>query len=104
MLADDPHVRLPSHKGGGSLRRMRMDGVFHIWLIAKRADGTIVYIHNWTIELWAVTELDDGGHPCLKSAWSWKWGGPTVASSGPGPGSATPVLTGKTANELRKPC
>lgn len=104
MLADDPHVKLPSHKDGGTLRRMRMDGVFHIWLIAKRADGTIVYIHNWTIELLAVTELDDGGHPCLKSAWSWKWGGPTVASSGPGPGSATAVLTGKTANELRKPC
>lgn len=103
-LADNPFVKLPSHKDGGTLRRMRIDGVFHIWLIAKPATGPIVFIHSWDIALWVVTELADDGHPCSESAWNWKFNGTKVTASGPGKGSATPVLTGKTANELQKPC
>jgi len=61
-----------------------------VLLTAKRADGTIVYIHHWDIELWVVTELADNGHPCLKSAWDWKHNGTNVKSSGPGPGTPGP--------------
>lgn len=104
LLGDDPHVTLASHKDGGTLRRMRMDGLFHIWLVAKRPDGTLKYIHHWDIELWVVTELDEGGHPCLKTAWSWKHDGTRLKGSGPGMGSATPALTGDVANKKRRDC
>lgn len=103
-LADNPLVKLPSHKHGGTLRRMRIDGVFHIWLIAKPAVGPVVFIHHWDIAPWVVTELADNGHPCSNSAWSWKFNGTRVTGKGPGKGSATPVLTGRTANTLKKPC
>jgi len=103
-LADNPFVKLPSHKDGGTLRRMRIDGVFHIWLIAKPATGPIVFIHSWDIALWVVTELADNGHPCNQSAWNYKFNGTKVTASGPGKGSATPMLTGQTANNLKQPC
>ncbi len=103
-LADNPIVELPSRKDGGTLRRMRIDGIFHIWLIAKPATGPIVFIHNWTIRCWVVTELNDQGDPCSRTAWDWISDGNSVLASSPGRGTATPVLSGKTANDLQQPC
>jgi hypothetical protein len=102
-MADNPFVKLPSHQGKYPLRRMRIDGIFNVWLIAQMANKPPVFIHNWSIECWVVAILDDAGHPCSKSAWV-TYDMKSVKSSGPGRGSATPVLTGATANTLKAPC
>jgi hypothetical protein len=103
LMADSPLVKLKARKAGASLRRMRIDGIFHTWLIAQAPNRPVVFIHHWNIQGWVVAELNDDADPCNVSGWR-KMNMNQVLSSGPGQGSATPVLTGKTANELKKPC
>ena len=112
-LADNPFVKLPSHQTLPSknkkkpkkvpLRRMRIDGIYHIWLIAQAPGNPPVFIHNWNIECWVVAILNEDAHPCSASAWA-TFDMKSLKSSGPGIGSATPVLTGGTANTLKSPC
>jgi hypothetical protein len=112
-LADNPFVKLPSHQTLPTkkkkkpkkvpLRRMRIDGIFHVWLIAQAPGNPPVFIHNWSIECWVVAILNEDGDPCSKSAWA-TFDMKSLKSSGPGMGSATPVLTGATANTLKVPC
>jgi hypothetical protein len=114
-ISDTPLIRLPTgqnmkcidnlyNRPEWWLRRMRIDGIFHLWLIAKVGNGPPIYIHNWTIQDFVVTQLTDDGDPCNIGAWQGPWGKPTVTSSGPGRGSATPVLTGDIANNLQTNC
>jgi hypothetical protein len=112
-LADHPYVKLPSgqnvkNKGGVDrpewpLRRMRIDGIFHTWLVAQAPKGPLVYIHHWSFQCWVVAELNDDADPCNKSGWQ-KMNMNKIIASGPGKGSATPVLTGGVANDLKKKC
>jgi hypothetical protein len=102
-MADSPKVRLQARQGAGQLRRMRIDGIFHTWLIAQLPNRPPVFIHHWTIQGWVVAVLSDLADPCNVSEWK-KMNMNQVLSSGPGKGSASPVLTGKTANELKTPC
>lgn len=111
LLSDTPWVRLPSgqnikcidnlyDRAEWQLRRLRFDGTFHIWLIAKVKGGPPVYIHNWTIKPWVVFELDDKADPCNSGRWVKLVDDKPVTSKGPGQGSATPVLTGKVPAEM----
>lgn len=112
-LTDSPFVKLPSRQGstrtregdqgGNPLRRMRIDGVFHVWFVAQPPGGSLVYVHHWTIACWVVATLNDDADPCNKLGWQ-KSDMKSVVSSGPGKGSATPVLTGPPANDLKQPC
>jgi hypothetical protein len=104
-LEDNPLVSLPSRDASGApLRRMRMDGVFHTWLIAQVGSGPPIYIHNWTIENWVVAELKENADPCNVTGWNLPMDMKKVSSKGPGKGSATPVLTGDVAKKQKKDC
>lgn len=102
-MFDNPHVALPTHKGGGVLRRVRIDGVFNVWLVAKPPTGPLVFIHHWVIDALAVAVLPDDADPCNFSQWNVLLGGrnTAVTARGPGQGPATPVLTGTCANATR---
>lgn len=111
LLSDTPWVRLPSGQNikcidnlydrpEWQLRRLRIDGIFHIWLIARVKNGPPVYIHNWTIKPWVVYELNENADPCHSGGWVKVVDEKPVTSKGPGQGSATPVLTGKVPAEM----
>jgi hypothetical protein len=111
LMSDTPWVRLPSgqnikcvdnlyNRPDWQLRRLRIDGIFHVWLIAKVKNGPPVYIHNWTISDWVVFELNDEADPCHSGGWAKVADEKTVTSKGPGQGSAKPVLTGKVPAEM----
>jgi len=112
-LTDSPLVTLPSrqestatpegHKGGNPLRRMRIDGVFNVWLVAQVPGRPLVFVHNWTIQCFVVAMLKDDADPCHLLGWQIA-NMTKVTSSGPGKGSADPVLTGATANSLKTRC
>lgn len=112
-LADHPYVVLPSgqnvqNKGGVDrpqwpLRRMRIDGIFHTWLIAQPPSGAPVYIHHWSFKCWVVAELADDADPCNRSGWT-KMDMKSLIASGPGKGSANPVTSGGIANDIKKRC
>ncbi len=104
IMFDNPHVALPTHHGEGVLRRLRIDGVFHMWLIAKRAKEPPVFIHHWTVDVLAVAVLPDNADPCNFSQWQVLTGGKnmSVTTKGPGQGPATPVLTGPCAKAARE--
>lgn len=113
LMSDAPWVSLPSGQNikcvdhlydrpEWSLRRLRIDGVFHVWLVAKVNGGAPIYIHHWTIKDWVVYELNDDADPCNKTGWVKLVDEKTVASKGPGKGSAAPVLTGKVPAEMDK--
>lgn len=87
-------------RGKFPLRRLRIDGIFHLWLVARLPSGSLVYLHNWNFQGWAVAELADDADPCNKQ---WQIANMNkLLSSGTGKGSATPVLTGGVANDLKK--
>lgn len=111
LISDSPWVRLASglnvkcidnlyNRPEWQLRRLRIDGTFHVWLIAKVKNGPPVYIHNWTISDWVVFELNDGADPCHSGGWMKVADEKKVISKGPLKGSATPVLTGKVPAEM----
>lgn len=112
-LVDTPHVTLPSGRklttkagvtrAAWPLRRMRIDGIFHTWLVARPAKGPIVFIHHWSFQCWVVADLNEDADPCNRTAWQ-KMNMNKLITNGPGKGSATPVLTGATANRLQRPC
>ncbi|HZF13972.1 MAG TPA: hypothetical protein VFE33_34700 [Thermoanaerobaculia bacterium] len=112
-FADHPYVKLPNGqnvvKTGGvdrpqwPLRRMRIDGIFHTWLVAQAPNSPLVYIHHWSFQCWVVSELSDDADPCNKTGWQ-TMNMNKLLTSGPGKGSATPVLTGGIANNLKKKC
>lgn len=113
-LIDNPLVRLPSGQNikkdkfgvdrpQWPLRRMRIDGLFHVWLVAQVGNASPIFIYNWSIECWVVALLNDDADPCNKTGWK-SMDMKSVKSKGPGKGTATPVLTGATANSLKKPC
>lgn len=106
-FADTPHLtKLKSRIGPRNqtkLQNIFLQGAFHIWLIARLPDGTIVFIHHWDVGLFARAMLNDGADPCSRSSYAVD-GGAFEAGNGPGKGSATPVLTGKCANTLAKSC
>jgi hypothetical protein len=111
LMSDTPWVLLPSGQNikcidnlydrpDWQLRRLRIDGIFHVWLIAKVRNGPPVYIHNWTIKDWVVFELNDGADPCHSGGWQRIADEKTVVSKGPGQGAATPKLNGKVPAEM----
>ena len=115
VMTDTPNVPLDARQntkqigpgaigGGNPLRRMRIDGIFHLWLVAKLPAGTLVFIHHWSIQCWVVAELTaDDADPCNKSQWQ-TMNMNKLITSGPGQGSATPVLTGDVANKKQVDC
>ena len=114
-MSDSPNVVLkarqktvevaPGVQGGGNpLRRLRIDGKFHLWLVAQPPKGPLVFIHNWSFQGWTVAELaSDLADPCNPSQWV-KMNMNQVITSGPGKGSASPVLTGDVANNAKTDC
>jgi hypothetical protein len=106
VLTDEPKLtRLPIFKGKFPLRRMRIDAVFHSWLIARhRSTGAVTFLHNWNITGNIVATLADDGHPLSHSAWTVLPGLLVPVDGGPGKGSFTPVLTGTCANDNAAPC
>ena len=113
LMSDTPWVSLPSGQNikcvdnlydrpEWLLRRLRIEGTFHIWLIAKAGNSAPVFIHNWTIKVSVVFDLKDDADPCNKSGWEKDSDEKTVVSNGPGLGSASPVQTGKVPAEMDK--
>ncbi len=115
VITDTPHVLLDARQnvrqigpgaigGGNPLRRMRLDGIYHLWLAAKLPAGSLVFIHHWSIQCWVVAELTaDDADPCNKTQWQ-TMNMNKLITSGPGQGSATPVLTGDVANKKQVDC
>ena len=103
IMGDSPRVELESHKGGAPLRRMRIDGIFHTWLIAQVPKKAPVFIHHWKMQGWVVADLNDDAEPCNISGWR-KMNMNKQLASGPGKGPANPVLTGDIANVAKKKC
>lgn len=95
----------PGVEGGGNpLRRLRIDGKFHLWLVAQPPKGSLVFIHHWSFQAWTVAELAaDDADPCNESQW-YKMNMNKLITSGPGQGSASPVLTGDVANKTKTDC
>jgi hypothetical protein len=81
---------------------MSIEGVFHIWLVAKAGNSAPVFIHNWTIKLSVVFDLKDDADPCNKTGWVKTSDEKTMVSKGPSLGSAKPVLTGNVPAEMEK--
>ncbi|HLJ27813.1 MAG TPA: DUF4157 domain-containing protein [Candidatus Angelobacter sp.] len=113
-LGDNPRVKLPSgqnvkNKAGVDrpqwpLRWMRIDGVFHTWLVAQSPKGAVTFIHHWSFQCYATAELtQDDADPCNTSQWKMVTNNKLI-SSGTGKGSATPALTGGVAGDLKKKC
>lgn len=114
-LTDTPNVVVPARQntiqiapgvqgGGNPLRRLRIDGNFHLWLVAKPPKGPLVFIHHWSFRCWVVAELGaDDADPCNTSQWV-KMNMNSLVASGPGAGSATAVLTGNVANKTKTDC
>ena len=113
LMSDTPWVSLPSGQNikcvdnlydrpEWQLRRMSIEGVFHIWLVAKAGNSAPVFIHNWTIKLSVVFDLKDDADPCNKTGWVKTSDEKTMVSKGPGLGSAKPVLTGNVPAEMEK--
>jgi hypothetical protein len=101
---DTPIVRRPSRKGGHALRRLRIDGDFHLWLIARsKKTGSVVYINNWDIAGNVVATIPDEAGPCNISQWQTS-GELSVTDNGPGQGASTPVLKGNCAADVKKDC
>jgi peptidoglycan hydrolase-like protein with peptidoglycan-binding domain len=105
VLVDTPNMpQLKSREPGkGNLQNIFFQGVFHVWLIARLPGGKLVFIHHWDIALFARAMLNAGADPCNISQWAVD-GGANDAGNGPGPGSASPALTGNCARTLAKPC
>lgn len=115
VMTDNPNVVVKARQktvqlargvrgGGNPLRRLRIDGKFHLWLVAQPLKGPLVFIHNWSFQAWTVAELAaDDADPCNASQWV-KMNMNSLISSGPGKGSATPVLTGAGANKTKTDC
>ncbi|HEX8489432.1 MAG TPA: DUF4157 domain-containing protein, partial [Chthoniobacterales bacterium] len=103
IMADSPRVELESHKGGASLRRMRIDGIFNTWLIAHQPKKPVVFIHHWKMQCWVVADLNEDADPCYLSGWK-KMNMNKPLGSGPGKGPDNPVLTGDIANVVKKKC
>jgi hypothetical protein len=97
-LFDNPYVVLDTHKGEGVLRRMRIDGKFHTWLVAIPPSKRPVFIHHWTIEALAVAVLPDDADPCNTAAWRVIMADIRDTAKGQGQGQVTPVLGGDCAN------
>jgi hypothetical protein len=115
VMTDSPNVVVkarqktvqlaPGVEGGGNpLRRLRIDGKFHLWLVAQPPKGPLVFIHHWSFQGWTVAELAaDDADPCNRSQWV-KMNMNKLITSGAGKGSATPVLTGNVANKTKIDC
>lgn len=113
LMSDTPLVSLPSGKNikcvdnlydrpEWQLRRLSIEGIFHIWLIAKAGNSAPVFIHNWRIKDLVAFNLKDDADPCNKSGWVKTSDEKSMLSKGPGLGSATPVLNGKVPAEMDK--
>lgn len=114
-LHDQPFLaklksHLPDHPADPKKQNLRafpllmisLTGVFHIWLIARRKDGTVVFIHNWTVGL-DTRATRTGPDPCGPASWAIAGGAKGLANAS-GQGGAAPNLTGACANSLTKPC
>ena len=115
VMVDTPSVTLdarqkttqiaPGVEGGGNpLRRLRIDGKFHLWLVARLPGGSLVYIHHWDFECFVVAVLaSDNADPCNVTEWQ-KIGAPKLTGSGPLKGGATSVESGDVANKVKTDC
>ena len=103
LFTDTPNIEVDARQGGNPLRRLRFDGIFHLWLVAKPPKKPLVFIHHWKIRCWVVAELAaDDADPCNASQWYIM--NMTEITGESGKGSATPVLTGEPANKIAQDC
>ncbi len=85
VLSDTPNLVRVSRAGQKRLQDLRYQGIFHVWLIARRSSGTTVFVHHWSIALAAAAVLSPGADPCNVSGWQIL-GGAAATAKGPGPG------------------
>lgn len=106
-LEDSPKINLPALDANANpLRRIRIDQVFHVWLIAIVGTAAPVFIHHWKIQNWVVAVLKDGiDDPCSPTSWTvWDMKAVPDADKGTGQGSATPTLKGKLCRDQETDC